>query len=158
RSRDARHVAARARARRRAGGVQRLARRRGRANRSRAGRYRRLATRLAMSKRRKSARGTARDEVPYERLTPDVITAAVERVGFETSGSILGLASYENRVYQIGVDGAGASGRFVVAKFYRPGRWSSDAIREEHAFALELAGQEIPVVAPLVHDGETLHE
>ena len=110
-----------------------------------------------MSGRRKSvrpgARGGARDEVPYERLTPDVITAAVERVGFETTGSILGLASYENRVYQIGV-----SDGFVVAKFYRPGRWSSAAILEEHEFALELASQEIPVVPPLVRDGETLHE
>jgi Ser/Thr protein kinase RdoA (MazF antagonist) len=57
------------------------------------------------------------DEVPYEHLTPDVIASAVESYGFETTGSILGLASYENRVYQIGV----AEG-FVVVKFYRPGR------------------------------------
>jgi len=93
------------------------------------------------------------DAVPYERLTPDVIIDAVESCGFESTGSILGLASYENRVYQIGVDGG-----FVVAKFYRPGRWSTDAILEEHEFALELAAQEIPVVPPLVRDGETLHE
>ena len=77
------------------------------------------------------------DEVPYERLTPDVIIAAVERCGFECTGSILALASYENRVYQIGT----ADG-FVVVKFYRPGRWSTAAILEEHEFALELAGQE----------------
>ena len=89
------------------------------------------------------------DAVPYEHLTPDVIIDAVESCGFECTGSILGLASYENRVYQIGV----ADG-FVVAKFYRPGRWSTDAILEEHDFALELAEQDIPVVAPLVHDGE----
>jgi Ser/Thr protein kinase RdoA (MazF antagonist) len=93
------------------------------------------------------------DEVPYERLMPDVIMAAVEGCGFECTGSILALASYENRVYQIGT----ADG-FVVAKFYRPGRWSTAAILEEHEFALELAGQEIPVVPPLVHGGETLHE
>jgi Ser/Thr protein kinase RdoA (MazF antagonist) len=93
------------------------------------------------------------DEVPYEHLTPDVIIAAVERCGFECTGSILALASYENRVYQIGT----ADG-FVVVKFYRPGRWSTAAILEEHEFALELAGQEIPVVPPLVRDGETLHE
>jgi Ser/Thr protein kinase RdoA (MazF antagonist) len=93
------------------------------------------------------------DEVPYEDLTPDVIMTAVEGVGFELSGSILALGSYENRVYQIGT----ADG-FVVVKFYRPGRWSTDAILEEHDFALELAEAEIPVVPPLVHDGETLHE
>jgi len=60
------------------------------------------------------------DAVPYEHLTPDVIASAVESYGFETTGSILGLASYENRVYQIGVDKG-----FVVVKFYRPGRWTS---------------------------------
>ena len=93
------------------------------------------------------------DEVPYERLTPDVILGAVESRGVECTGSILGLASYENRVYQIGT----ADG-FVVAKFYRPGRWSTKAILEEHAFALELAAQEIPVVPPMVFGGKTLHE
>jgi len=93
------------------------------------------------------------DAVPYEHLTPDVIVDAVESYGFESTGSILGLASYENRVYQIGIDGG-----FVVVKFYRPGRWSTDAILEEHEFALELAAQDIPVVAPIVHDGESLRE
>jgi len=93
------------------------------------------------------------DAVPYEHLVPELIIASVEACGFECTGSILGLASYENRVYQIGV----ADG-FVVAKFYRPGRWSTDAILEEHEFALELAAQDIPVVPPLVHDGESLHE
>jgi Ser/Thr protein kinase RdoA (MazF antagonist) len=93
------------------------------------------------------------DAVPYEHLTPDVIIDAVEDCGFECTGSILGLASYENRVYQIGV----ADG-FVVAKFYRPGRWSNEAILEEHDFALELAEQDIPVVAPLVRDGYSLRE
>jgi Ser/Thr protein kinase RdoA (MazF antagonist) len=93
------------------------------------------------------------DEVPYEHLTPDVIESAVEGYGFQSTGSILALASYENRVYQIGIEGG-----FVVAKFYRPGRWSTDAILEEHDFALELAAQDIPVVAPLIHDGASLHE
>jgi len=93
------------------------------------------------------------DEVPYEGLTPDVILAAAERYGFECTGSILALASYENRVYQIGTEEG-----FVVAKFYRPGRWSTPAILEEHEFALELAEQEIPVVPPMIHEGATLHE
>jgi Ser/Thr protein kinase RdoA (MazF antagonist) len=92
------------------------------------------------------------DDVPYEDLTPDVIMTAVEHIGFECTGSILALGSYENRVYQIGTgDG------FIVAKFYRPGRWTTDAILEEHDFALELAEAEIPIVAPLVRDGGTLH-
>ncbi|HLF12959.1 MAG TPA: serine/threonine protein kinase [Gammaproteobacteria bacterium] len=92
-------------------------------------------------------------DAPYADLTPDVILTALEGRGFECNGSILALASYENRVYQIGT----ADG-FVVAKFYRPGRWSNEGILEEHEFALELAGRDIPVVAPLVLDGRTLHE
>jgi Ser/Thr protein kinase RdoA (MazF antagonist) len=93
------------------------------------------------------------DAVPYERLTPDLIIDSVESCGFECTGSILPLASYENRVYQIGT----ADG-FVVAKFYRPGRWSTAAILEEHDFSLELSSQDIPVVPPLVYDGASLHE
>ena len=93
------------------------------------------------------------DAVPYEHLTPDVILGATETFGYVCTGSILPLASYENRVYQIGVEEG-----FVVAKFYRPGRWSNAAIIEEHEFALELAAQEIPVVPPIVHGGKTLHE
>src|SRR5690606_2545388 len=92
-------------------------------------------------------------ELPYARLSPDLILEAVESVGFECDGGIIALASYENRVYQIGVgDG------FVVAKFYRPGRWSNDAILEEHQFALDLAERDVPVVPPLVLGGKTLHE
>lgn len=58
-------------------------------------------------------------EVPYERLSPDVVLDAIEQLGYRCNGRILALASYENRVYQIGLD----DGEFVVAKFYRPGRW-----------------------------------
>ena len=93
------------------------------------------------------------EAVPYENLTPDVVLRAAESCGHECTGSLLSLASYENRVYQI----ATTEG-FVVAKFYRPGRWSTDAILEEHDFALELAAQEIPVVPPLVYDGATLFD
>lgn len=92
-------------------------------------------------------------ELPYAGLGPAEIAEAVESVGFECDGRMLALASYENRVYQVGIgDG------LVVAKFYRPGRWSDDAILEEHAFALELHANDIPVVPPLVLGGETLHE
>ena len=88
----------------------------------------------------------------YTGLTPDLVLAAIESAGFETSGRLLALNSYENRVYRCELEAGGA----VVAKFYRPDRWSNAAIAEEHAFALELLAQEIPVVAPLVFDGETL--
>ena len=90
---------------------------------------------------------------PYAELTPDVVLEALDRLGHVTDGRILALNSYENRVYQLGLDDGG----FVVAKFYRPERWSDAAIREEHAFAAELVSHEIPVVAPLAADGETLH-
>jgi len=92
------------------------------------------------------------DATPYARLTPDTVIDAVERAGFMADGRVLALNSYENRVYQVGVEG----GTPVVVKFYRPGRWSRAAILEEHGFALELAAAEIPVVAPLVIGGETL--
>ena len=89
----------------------------------------------------------------YAALTPDVLLEAVEACGYVTDGRLLALNSYENRVYQVGLDEATP----LIAKFYRPGRWSNAAIREEHDFALELAEQEIPVVAPLVINGTTLH-
>jgi Ser/Thr protein kinase RdoA (MazF antagonist) len=90
---------------------------------------------------------------PFETLTPDSILDALESVGLVPDGRMLGLNSYENRVYQMGID----DGAPVVAKFYRPQRWSDDAIAEEHRFATELAEREIPVVAPLELRGATLH-
>ncbi|MEJ2553812.1 MAG: serine/threonine protein kinase [Gammaproteobacteria bacterium] len=90
----------------------------------------------------------------YQSLDPHRILDAVEETGLRCDGHLHALNSYENRVYQLGLEDGG----FVVAKFYRPGRWSDEGIREEHAFALELAEREIPVVAPLRDDhGETLH-
>jgi Ser/Thr protein kinase RdoA (MazF antagonist) len=95
------------------------------------------------------------DQQPtYQSLTPDLILDAVESTGVRCDGHFLALNSYENRVYQVGIEEAPP----LVAKFYRPGRWSDEAIREEHAYALELAEREIPVVAPLRDaQGETLH-
>jgi Ser/Thr protein kinase RdoA (MazF antagonist) len=93
-------------------------------------------------------------EAPYARLTPDLVIQAIERAGFVPDGRVLALNSYENRVYQVGLEEATP----VVVKFYRPGRWTREAILEEHAFALELAAAEIPVVAPLVLGGATLLE
>jgi len=89
----------------------------------------------------------------YQDLSPNDILACVESVGLRCDGRLLTLNSYENRVYRVGIEG----GNPVVPKFYRPGRWSDAAIREEHVFTRELAEEEIPVAAPLEHQGETLH-
>src|SRR5882672_5560640 len=94
------------------------------------------------------------DETPYARLTPEAIVAAVDSAGFRSDGRVLALNSYENRVYQVGVE----DGPPLVVKFYRPRRWTRAAVLEEHAFALELAAAEIPVVAPLTCAGRTLLE
>lgn len=93
------------------------------------------------------------NQTPYERLDPHVILDALESLGFICTGSLLALNSYENRVYQIGIEDAEP----LITKFYRPHRWSSAAILEEHQFALELAEQEIPIVAPLIINNQTLH-
>jgi len=91
---------------------------------------------------------------PFVRLTPDVVIEAVEALGMYSDGRILALNSYENRVYQVGIEGAEP----VVAKFYRPGRWGVPALLEEHEFAFELTAAEIPVVAPIEQGGRTLFE
>jgi Ser/Thr protein kinase RdoA (MazF antagonist) len=88
-------------------------------------------------------------EAPYSDLSPETVLDALEAAGHHCDGRVLALNSYENRVYQIGIEDAAP----VVAKFYRPGRWTDAAIHEEHAFSLELAAQEIPVVAPLTREG-----
>jgi Ser/Thr protein kinase RdoA (MazF antagonist) len=92
-------------------------------------------------------------DTPYGRLTPDVVLNAIDSAGLVTDGHQLALNSYENRVFQVGLEG----GSFVVAKFYRPGRWSDAQILEEHGFIAELAEGEIPAVPALSLDGNTLH-
>lgn len=92
------------------------------------------------------------EAAPYATLSPDRVLAAIAAADLHPDGRLLALNSYENRVYQVGIDG----GTFVVAKFYRPRRWSDAAIAEEHAFARELADAELPVIAPLAFDGDTL--
>src|SRR5262245_16621117 len=82
---------------------------------------------------------------PFATLSPDLIVDAVEAAGFASDGRVLALGSYENRVFQVGLEDADP----VVVKFYRPERWTDLAIAEEHAFARELAAAEIPVIAPL---------
>ncbi|NKC16843.1 MAG: serine/threonine protein kinase [Gammaproteobacteria bacterium] len=89
----------------------------------------------------------------YGLLTPDAVVVAVESAGFECDGRLLALNSYENRVYQVGLEGQHP----IIAKFYRPERWTDEAILEEHRFAIELNELDIPVVAPLTGpSGSTL--
>jgi Ser/Thr protein kinase RdoA (MazF antagonist) len=93
------------------------------------------------------------ETAPYAGLTPDALLNALESVGLACDGRLLGLNSYENRVYQIGIE----DGPPMVAKFYRPGRWSDAAILEEHALVAALAKAEIPAVPALVLAGTTLN-
>jgi len=90
---------------------------------------------------------------PFHTLTPDVVMDAVESLGFRCDCRTLALNSYENRVWQVGLE----EGAPLVAKFYRPARWSPAQIGEEHSFCFELAEHELPVVAPWRNpDGESL--
>ncbi len=94
-------------------------------------------------------------------LDPTVILKAVDDLGFRSTGRCLALNSLENRVYEVEIEVdeenvQSASDRFVVIKFYRPGRWTEEQIREEHQFLWELKDAEIPVVAPLKIQNETL--
>jgi Ser/Thr protein kinase RdoA (MazF antagonist) len=90
---------------------------------------------------------------PFSELDPSLILASLDSINVPGDGRLLALNSYENRVYQIGIE----AGEPLVAKFYRPQRWSDAQILEEHAFAHELAEAEIPVVPALELAGNTLH-
>ncbi len=89
----------------------------------------------------------------FHELSPGAVLDALDAVGLRGDGRLLALNSYENRVYQVGME----EGAPVVAKFYRPQRWSDAAILEEHAFVQELHEREIPVVPPMLLGGSTLH-
>ena len=92
---------------------------------------------------------------PFAVLTPDFVIQAIESQGFLSDGRILALNSYENRVYQVGIEEADP----IIAKFYRPERWTTEQIIEEHDFTYELLEQELPVVAPMrLSSGESLYE
>ena len=90
---------------------------------------------------------------PYAGLTAECVLDALDSVGVRGDGRMIALNSYENRVYQLWRDDA----QPVVAKFYRPSRWSDDAILEEHALIGELDAHEVPAVPPMAIDGRTLH-
>lgn len=87
---------------------------------------------------------------PYDELTPDRVLTALEALGFGCDARIYPLNSYENRVYQVGIEGDAP----VVVKFYRPERWKDAQILEEHEFARELDELEIPVAAPMDFKGQ----
>ena len=89
----------------------------------------------------------------FSTLTPDLMLNALESIGLRCDGRLLALNSYENRVYQVGIE----DGAPLVAKFYRPALWTDAAILEEHGFVQELVEREIPVVPALQIDGKTLH-
>jgi Ser/Thr protein kinase RdoA (MazF antagonist) len=99
----------------------------------------------------------------FEALTPEVVLDALEAAGVRCDGRLMTLSSYENRVYLAHVEAHSGDavdnslGDAVVAKFYRPERWSDAQILEEHAFAAELAAAEIPLAAPIALYGQTLH-
>tara|TARA_R110002072_G_scaffold1130_10_gene9481 strand:- start:51499 stop:52491 length:993 start_codon:yes stop_codon:yes gene_type:complete len=93
-------------------------------------------------------------EHPYDQLTPDFVLDAIESIGLETDSRILSLNSYENRVYQVGIE----ESQPLIAKFYRPFRWRKEAILEEHQFTQALLSQEISVICPLDINGSTLHQ
>jgi Ser/Thr protein kinase RdoA (MazF antagonist) len=87
-------------------------------------------------------------------LTPDVVIKAIEKSGLEPTGHCMALNSYENRVYDLKLE----TGNHVIAKFYRPGRWSHEQILDEHRFLFQLQNDEVPVCAPMnFSDGETIH-
>ena len=90
---------------------------------------------------------------PYAGLTPDTVIDCIEQIGYRCDLRLLVLNSYENRVYQVGIEDETP----VIAKFYREGRWTDTQILEEHEFALELESHGLSVVAPLVVNGATLH-
>ena len=83
-----------------------------------------------------------------------MVLDALSALGLPVDGRMSALSSYENRVYQVHLDDDST----VVAKFYRPQRWTEAQIREEHAFTAELMAEDIPVVGPLTLNSMTLHE
>ena len=90
----------------------------------------------------------------YANLTPDLVIDAIENFGYLSDLRVFPLNSYENRVYQVGIEDAEP----IIAKFYRPNRWSNEQIQEEHDFSLALTEMEIPIISPMQRDGQTLFE
>lgn len=105
-----------------------------------------------LARRRTQKAHALNTATPYANLTPDRVLDAVSVCGLWPDGRLLALNSYENRVWQVGIEDASP----VIVKFYRPGRWTDAAIAEEHTFTRELADAELPVVAPMRFNGQSL--
>ena len=108
----------------------------------------------SMNQQNSSTGETPQGDFAFSGLSPDTVLDALETCGIYPESGLLALNSYENRVYQFKAE----DGQRLVVKFYRPGRWTDEQILEEHAFALELAGADIPLVAPLAIDGKTMQQ
>lgn len=91
---------------------------------------------------------------PFDSLNPDLIMDAVESLGYQCDCRIFPLNSYENRVYRVGIEDSEP----LIAKFYRPERWSPEQLQEEHDFCFDLQEEELPILAPLKLDGQSLHQ
>lgn len=111
-----------------------------------------------MTESTKKAWGSGKTEYFYQ-LNPSLILGYIDKLGYKTTGRCLALNSLENRVYEIEIENPNAktvSENFVIAKFYRPGRWSKEQILEEHQFLSDLIAIEIPAIAPIQINGSTL--
>lgn len=91
---------------------------------------------------------------------------AAEYAGFQVTGEFTQLNSYENRVFDIQLENHSHTEiDRVIAKFYRPARWSKETIEDEHEFLFDLKSEGISAVAPLTiknsidrHSTIILHE
>jgi Ser/Thr protein kinase RdoA (MazF antagonist) len=110
---------------------------------------------------------TSQENSSFFSLTPDrILNVIEEKTGLRCSGRCLALNSLENRVFEIEImltreqekNLVSPYERFVVAKFYRPGRWTEIQLLEEHKFSQQIFDAEIPVVTPLSYEGATLHK
>lgn len=100
---------------------------------------------------------TGTNDTPFAGLDPALLLDAVESLGLRPDGRLMALNSYENRVWQIGIDDEVSANAPIVVKVYRPGRWSDEQILEEHEFVAEMLRAELPVVGPILIGGTTLH-
>lgn len=115
---------------------------------------------MVMKSNKNSLWGSGETEY-FHQLDPVTLLDHIDALGFRTTGRCLALNSLENRVYEVEIENPEAktaSDNFVIAKFYRPGRWSREQIQEEHDFLFDLKEAEIPVIAPLKFDGVSLFQ
>jgi len=91
-------------------------------------------------------------------LSPDLVLKTVDQLGFKTTGRVMAMNSMENRVYEVEIESESnhPSDHSKIIKFYRPGRWSKDQIQDEHDFLFDLSEFELPVIAPLLFDEQSL--